>query len=1471
MKSPVSCRVSLFLRRRLASIAGAAFIGFIGNAMAVVSPAVTTILPLNGTTAGGSPVTIVGSGFTGATAVTLGGVAATGVTVINDTMIDAITGAHAAGVVDVTVTTPAGPGTGTGFYTYGAQSVAAGTVWNDRSSAGSHQWWSIASSADGSTLAAVDAGGDIWTSTDSGATWTDRSSAGSRAWHSLALSADGSKLAAAVYGGDIWTSTDSGASWTDQSSAGSQNWRFIASSADGSKLAAVALGGDIWTSTDSGATWTDRSSAGSRDWFAIAASADGSKLAAVVLGGDIWTSTDSGSTWTDQRNAGGRSWDSIASSADGSKLAAAVYNREIWTSTDSGATWTDQSSAGSQNWYSIASSADGSKLTAVVAQGDIWTSTNSGATWTDLSSAGSNEWYSIASSADGSKLAAVVYGGDIWTSASPTVTNLLPANGTTAGGTAVTIVGTGFTGATAVTLGGVAATGVTVINDTMIDATTGAHAAGVVDVTVTTPGGPGTGTGFYAYGPLPVAAGTDWTDRSSAGSSYWVSIAASADGSKLAALSPYNGDIWTSTDSGATWTDRSSAGSRLWQSIASSANGSKLVAVDFNGDIWTSTDSGATWTDRSSAGSRQWYPTASSADGSKLAAGVWNGDLWTSTDSGATWTDRSSAGSREWASIAASADGSMLAAVVHDGDIWTSTDSGTTWTDRSSAGSRPWTSIASSADGSKLAAVVNGVDIWTSTDSGATWTDRSSAGSRYWVFIASSADGGKLAALAYGGDIWTSADSGATWTDQTGAGIHDWQSIASSADGSKLTAGIYNGDIWTSVASNNANLSALTTSAVNLLPAFASGTTSYTAYVSSTTKSMTVRPTTAQGYATVQAQVNGGSFAAVTGGASGALALNAGSNTIHIQVTAQDGVTVNTYTVTVICAAAADSTPPTVTLTAPASAAHVNEIIPSGMLNVTGAAADNKGVVLVEVSLNGGTYAQAALTLATNQLTATYALLASPVPGTNTVTVRSTDTSGHVSALVTHSFTYVVVRPLTLTSPPLLDGTVTLTPALVAGQAQEGTIYTMTATPKAGYLFDSWTAPGVANAIANGNKLSFTMTAADAGATITANFIANPFPAVAGSYNGLILPQPNSPVNASTTGFFAATVNPTNGAFTARLMIDGITAMLTGNFDQRTGQASVGGASNNFAYALTLDLANPASGGAGKITGSVTQRNAGVQQSVSLINADLAAFSPAHHAPTSVLSGNGARNGVFTLAFPAGEKQAGLTSVQYPQGSGIGTATVTTAGVASFSGTLADGTAVTASAPLSKTLQWPLFALISNRLGLLAGQVTFADLPDSDLTALRTIWIKPYTHTQYYPWGWPGGILMDAIGAHYTVPTTTAALSGLGLSSLTGNATLTFGKGGLNAPVAKNVNISIASQVTPAGAADTSFTATITTGTGLMAGSFTYSTSPLVTTKFNGVILQKGANKGGYGYFLTPMPVNLDGDGQSGNVSLMVK
>jgi len=115
--------------------------------------------------------------------------------------------------------------------------------------------------------------------------------------------------------------------------------------------------------------------------------------------------------------------------------------------------------------------------------------------------------------------------------------------------------------------------------------------------------------------------------------------------------------------------------------------------------------------------------------------------------------------------------------------------------------------------------------------------------------------------------------------------------------------------------SHDATLSNLTISSGTLSPAFSSDTKDYTDSVDNSVTSVTITPTANQANATIT--VNGNTVA--SGSASGQIALNVGSNTILTVVTAQDGVTIGTYTITVNRVAPAvspgGSTPVTVTQT----------------------------------------------------------------------------------------------------------------------------------------------------------------------------------------------------------------------------------------------------------------------------------------------------------------------------------------------------------------------------------------------------------------------------------------------------------------------------------------------------------------------------------------------------------------------------
>ena len=302
-------------------------------------------------------------------------------------------------------------------------------------------------------------------------------------------------------------------------------------------------------------------------WTSVASSSDGAKL--VAAAGDllnidyVYTSVDSGATWTQTGTA--QAWTSVASSADGTKLVAASEGGGIYTSVDSGATWTQTGTR--EGWTSVASSADGTKLVAVsryvyaassgYTDGHIYTSVDSGATWTQTGTA--QACTSVASSADGTKLVA--------------------------------------------------------------------------------------SSSSYIY--TSVDSGATWTQTGTAQG--WTSVVSSADGTKLVAgftlptrtssgYLPAGGYLCTSADSGAAWTQ---TGPDVgWMSVASSADGSKLVAAGagafadpdgisgYSDDyLYTSTDSGVTW--NQTAVLDGWRSVASSADGTKLVAAVYFGYIYT--------------------------------------------------------------------------------------------------------------------------------------------------------------------------------------------------------------------------------------------------------------------------------------------------------------------------------------------------------------------------------------------------------------------------------------------------------------------------------------------------------------------------------------------------------------------------------------------------------------------------------------------------------------------------------------------------------------------------------------------------------------------------------------------------------------------------------------------------------------------------
>lgn len=570
-----------------------------------------------------------------------------------------------------------------------------------------------------------------------------------------------------------------------------------------------------------------------------------------------------------------------------------------------------------------------------------------------------------------------------------------------------------------------------------------------------------------------------------------------------------------------------------------------------------------------------------------------------------------------------------------------------------------------------------------------------------------------------------------------------------------------------------------------------------------------------------------------------------------------------------------DTTKPSVTISIPATNGSINEGIAA---SVAGMASDNKGVKQVQFSLNGSAFVDAAITLNATGISATYSAPLSPLrPGSNTVAVKSIDTRGNESAVVTRNFYSIVKRPLVVNR----TGTGTLTAPFPGTDAtkQVGFVYTLKATPGTGQVFNGWTASSTTGTGLTTEAMelpSITFTHQE-NLVLTANFIANPFTAaVIGKFNGLVQPSASVPASGTTpskttVGGFTATVTNT-GSFTGTLKMDGLSPAVNGIFDNM-GVARFGttraksvqlarAGKPPLEVALTLDM----TGATNVLSGTVkTRARVGDVDAQSDIVADRAAYSTASKASPTIA---GTTSKAYTMVFKHQAPPLGWVTADVPQGDGYATGTIKPDGSVSFTGKLADHTVISVSTALSKTNTWPWFSQLYSVGGSFAALVAVdTSATDTDLTASGVHWFRPWQNVQWYPWGWAEGIAVDVIGAAYAPPALTGLLP---VDALNGNATLQWSDGLLAIVSTKSINIHpTTSVVTRAPVSDASFTITLTASSGLISGTFTHADATKPT--WQGVLFQKGANKGGYGYFMTVAPRVMNGLGESGSLKLLLK
>lgn len=288
--------------------------------------------------------------------------------------------------------------------------------------------------------------------------------------------------------------------------------------------------------------------------------------------------------------------------------------------------------------------------------------------------------------------------------------------------------------------------------------------------------------------------GQTWIESTN-DSSGFSSIACSADGSKIVAISG-NKTIYLSTNAGVNWLRYTNNGNGLSPSVASSADGTILVVSFYTGYIYASTNSGNNWSSVYSD-QKYWSSVTCSADGSKMFATESDGGrIYASTNTGLSWFT-TTAPQQNWKGVASSADGTKLVAIASplafllNGGIYTSTNSGTSWTQAPNFPRASWNSVASSANGEKLIAVMGNTNtpICISTNSGVDWTQITNFSNPSCFSVTTSADANQLVTGTLDSEIFISTKSGVSWTTnaiQPGNGAIT--SLASSADGSVLMA-----------------------------------------------------------------------------------------------------------------------------------------------------------------------------------------------------------------------------------------------------------------------------------------------------------------------------------------------------------------------------------------------------------------------------------------------------------------------------------------------------------------------------------------------------------------------------------------------------------------------------------------------------------------------------------------------------------
>ena len=342
--------------------------------------------------------------------------------------------------------------------------------------------------------------------------------------------------------------------------------------------------------------------------------------------------------------------------------------------------------------------------------------------------------------------------------------------------------------------------------------------------------------------------------------------------------------------------------------------------------------------------------------------------------------------------------------------------------------------------------------------------------------------------------------------------------------------------------------------------------------------------------------------------------------------------------------------------------------------------------------------------------------------------------------------------------------------------------------------------------------------------------------AITGTYQGLI----RTPTFDFAKNGYASLTSSTTGAFTAKLTLGGVLISTAGKFDANgIANVTIPKTTTRPAWQLTLTESSLASVSQiqGRLTdGTITGGRVTGSTFIANFTADKITWDGKLKKP--------AQAGAYTMILPASSLAAAQAA---PLGDGFATASVTTTGVVSMAGKLADNTAWSQSTYLSKDGVWPLYALLYSSKGMAIGDMTFRNVTGvSDIDG-TVDWFRPATVTTAVVPFKPGfHTQADAVGSHFVKPAANIRL--MTTPNAGGNTQLTLQDGGLTSSLVDLGTLKTSHTFTVPYQSSEKPSLTVVSTTGALSGSFIHPFTQLATP-FYGALLQK--QNMGMGYFMS--------------------